>query len=359
MKKKIITTLITAVSIMMFSNFSAYASAISLDEPGTGRQFTGYYIINGEIIPDGAPVVRNGLTFIPGLETARALGIEASYDSDKNILTIKANGNVYEFKNHSYYYTKNGEKVYFKVINQNGSYYPLDARTGIKSKRKDLEIPLKFFTQELGYSDKFSVDSSWCLTLGSGIKDMYLGATLTPTSDFLTGVRGNKDKTIEQGWICPILKSTSIDDVYADSRTLMKELDFVENGSTSASYQVNGVTAVSVGPYAFGNNASHFSGIFYPAHNSSFPETRAKMQQIMPQVFKFYFPNNYEKAMEIMERVYNTKIAERHVIDGRDTLFNCDNIMFSKVNENLKGYMGSDYNISSVIGSAYDVKPVY
>ena len=352
-RNKLIIGLLSFITITMVSE-NIPALAISLEEPGTGRQFKDYYIINGEIIPDGAPKVKQGITFVQGRRSAEALRLDAEYDSAKDMLTIKHNNNIYTFKNNDYFYMKNNEKVYFKVVKQNGIEAPVNIRLSANSKENDIEVPLSFFTKELGFSEKFTVDSNWCLTLGTG-KSLDFGDR-TPTSDFLTGVKVNKEKTIAQGLVCPTLKSVSKDNIVDDAKTLENELEFDSNGSTSAIYKPQGTKGVSVGPFATGEDASHFSAIRIYQYNENSFEASPKIDKIVPQVFKFYFPNSWQKVDEIYKAGGS---ASRYTIDGRDTVIDPNGVIFfSRVNGSLKGYL-ADITSSGTIGTAYDVQTSY
>jgi hypothetical protein len=346
-QKLIIGTLSFVIMNMTIGNISA--SAVSLEEPGGGRNFKDYYIINGKITPDGAPKVKQGITFVQGRRTAEALGIEAEYDNSKETLTIKYNNNIYTFKDNDYFYMKNDEKIYFKVVKQNGVEAPVNVRIYANGKQNDIEVPLAFFTKELGFSDKFTVDSNWCLTLGTGISLDF--GDRTPTSDFLTGIKVNKERTVEQGWVCPTLKSVSRDNVVEDAKTLIKELEFEQNGSTSAIYRPQGTKGVSVGPFATGTDASHFTAIRIYQYNENSFEASPKIDKIIPQVFKFYFPNSWQKVDEL----YKDGNTIRYTIDGRDTVIAQGYVYMSRVNGSLQGRLAV-YPSQGTIGTAYNVQ---
>lgn len=353
-QKKLIIGLLSFITITMASG-NIQVLAISLEEPGTGRQFYDYYIINGKIIPDGAPKVKEGITFVQGRRSAEALGLDAEYDSSKKTLTIKYKNNIYTFKDYDYFYMKNDEKIYFKVVKQNGVEAPVNVRLSANSKENDIEVPLAFFTKELGFSDKFTVDSNWCLTLGTGVS-LDLGR-FTPTSDFLTGVKVNKEKTITQGWVCPQIKSVSKDNLVDDAKTLINELEFSANGNISAMFNPEGFQGISVGPYATGENASHFTNIKVVDYGADSNESEQKINQVLLQVLKFYYPNSWQKVDEILKRKGNTV---RYTIDGRDTIIEAGsgNIFMSRVNGSLQGHL-ADCTVSGTIGTVYDVQTSY
>lgn len=346
-EKSVMATL--GLTVVALASIATPVSAVSLEEPGTGRQFKDYYIINGQIIPDGAPKVKQGITFVQGRRTAEALGVDAEYDSSNHILTVKNNNDIYTFKNNDYFYMKNDEKVYFKVVKQNGIEAPINTRISANYNQNDIEVPLSFFTKELGFSDKFTVDSNWCLTLGTG-KSIDFGDR-APTSDFLTGVKVNKEKTVAQGWVCPTLKSVSKDNIVDDAKALENELEFDPNGSTSAIYKPQATKGVSVGPFATGTDASHFTAIRIYQYNENSFEASPKIDKIIPQVFKFYFPNSWQRVDEL----YKAGNTVRYTIDGRDTIISPGYVYISKVNGSLQGRLAV-YPSQGTIGTAYDVQ---
>lgn len=345
----VIAGLFSANPVYAAEKFSASNKQGSgLEIVKSGRSFE-HYCVNGELTSKH-PIIDNRITMVPAAVTLDGLSI--SYDMDKRThnLTVYASDNTYTFKYGDNYYLKNGEiKVYNKITVLDGEKKAEDVR--INYTAGELYIPLSFFTMELGYSDVFTVDKNWSLNLGKG-SDILNKFTDYNKEDFITGAKLNKNKTVQEGWKCPVTNSISVDDTYLDSRTLIRELEFDENGSTSATYNVNGACCISVGPFAWGEGASHFTGIFYPAHNSSFSDVRYKMNQMIPQVFKFYFPNDYQKAIEIMENTYVTKQGVRYIIDGRDVVFAGDNIFMSKVNGSLKAHLAK-YPVKGTIGTAY------
>lgn len=327
-----------------------------LEEVNSGNQFL-YFVINGKVIANADPLVKGGVTFVSAPDILDALGIE--YTTSKaggNKLTVNVDGNEYVFMTKTgknTYYTKNGEKIYNKVVEQNGVKAPENlARNVMHGDGTKMFVPLSFFTKELGYSDIFSVDDNWCLNMGEGANLPTSGGDVK--DNFITGEKANKNKTIAEGWVCPTLQSVSKDNVVEDARTLIKELEFDENGSTSAIYKPQGTKGVSVGPFAFGTDASHFSAIRIYDYNTNMFEASAKNDKIIPQVFKFYFPNSWQKVDEIYKAGGG---ASRYTIDGRDTVIDPNGVIFfSKVGGSLSGYLASNYASKGVIGSAYNVQ---
>lgn len=348
-----IVTVANLVATPKFSNDNH--NGCGLEEVNSGKQFT-YFVINGKVIGNAKPVIRGGVTFVSAPDILDALGIEyTTSDTSGNSLTVSVDGHEYVFWSRggmNSYYTKDGEKIYNKVVEQNGVEVPENiAQNSFRIGK--MFIPLSFFTKELGYSDAFSVDDNWCLNMGAGA-NLPTGGADEKNEDFVTGEKNNKSKTIAEGWVCPTLKSVSKDNVVEDAQTLINELEFDENGSTSAIYKPQDTKGVSVGPFAFGTDASHFSAIrIYDYHTGMF-EASAKNDQIIPQVFKFYFPNSWQKVDEIYRAGGG---ASRYTIDGRDTVIDPNGVIFfSKVNGSLSGYLASDYSSKGTIGTAYNVQ---
>lgn len=335
-----------------FSNNNKKGSGLEM--VGSGRKFD-FYSINGTLINEH-PRIDSRITLVPGQKTAEGLGLQYEVQGNGLKLQIKADGNTYVFSIRDNFYTKNGiTKIYNKITEENGVKKAEDVKNTTSAGQ--IYIPLSFFTMELGYSDAFTVDNQWCLTLGkpSTVLAKYQN---TRKENFITGEKINKDKTVQEGWKCPVLKSVSVDNTHTDARTLINELEFDDNGGTSATYYVDGVCQLSVGPTAWGKDASHFTGIFYPGHISSFEDVNLKMRQVEVQVFKFYFPNNYMKAIDIMNNTFKTKQSVRYIIDGRDVVFGGDHIFMSRVNGKLQQHLAK-FKIEGTIGTPYNVKTDY
>lgn len=336
-----------------FSNNNYNGSG--LEEVATGRTFN-YFVINGKVIAKADPIVIGNTTFVSAPDILDALGIEYTTSSvGSAILNVSVNGDEYVFQARSglnTYYTKNGEKIYNKIVEQNGIKVP-ENTAKLKYSSGKMFVPLSFFTKELGYSDAFSVDDTWCLNMGEGAGFANTGVT-EKTEDFVTGEKTNKNKTIAEGWIRPTLQSVSKDNIVEDAQTLINELEFDSNGSTSAKFNPQDTIGISVGPYAFGSNASHFTNISVEDYMSTNSQSNEKVTQILPQVLKFYFPNSWSKVDELLKAKGKTV---RYNIDGRDVVIegSSGNVYMSKVNGKLQGYL-SEFTSQGTIGTAYDVQ---
>ncbi len=360
-RNKIIAVALTATSLI--ATTPAFASSFKntnhngcgLEEINSGKQFS-YFVINGKVIANADPIIKGGITFVSAPDILDALGIE--YTTSKTggaKLTVSVDGDEYVFwarTGYNTFYTKNGEKIYNKVIEQNGVKVP-ENTVKIGSNYGKVYIPLSFFTKELGYSDAFSVDDNWCLNMGVGANLPTTGAN-EKTESFVTGEKNNKNKTIEEGWVCPQIKSVSKDNLADDAQTLIKELEFDSNGSTSAKFNPQDTIGISVGPYAFGSNSSHFTNISVENYGSDWTQANEKINKVMPQVIKFYYPNSWQKVDEILKQKGK---AVRYTIDGRDTIIegSSGNIFMSKVNGSLQGNL-ANYTSQGTIGTAYQVQ---
>ncbi len=316
----------------------------------------------------------DGETFVPGVATAKAFCLKYD-DSVDGTIKITNNGNEYTFKRFTNYYLKNGDKVYIKEIEQNGVKVP-DSKTVTKNNNGNLYIPVSFFENELGL--KFGVDSSNNLYVGStpttgssdGSKDTKTDNNGIPSSNSNHYSTENAKKSINQGWVSPILNSTSVDDVKKDAQTLIKELEFVPNGTysdgstTSAKFDVLGVdgkmssaNVTVVGPYATSDTASHFSAICFNNYRNSTDEYYGKADKIDPQVLRFYFPTSWEWIDSELQRIgkpsISNTIVERYTIDGRDVVIEAHGqivIYMSRIGGSLSGRM-LDVSSSGTIGS--------
>lgn len=315
----------------------------------------------------------DGETFLPGAVTAKYLGLDYD-DSVAGQLTIKKDGNEYVFKRFCNYYTKNGEKVYIKEIEQNGVKIP-DGKTNMRNDNNHLFIPLSFFEKELGL--KFNVDSSNNLYLGKepnnatsdGSADTNPAKNSSSSNNYSTE---NSKLTIDQGWVAPTLKSTSEDDLKKDAQTLIKELEFVPNGTyddgstTSATFDAVGLNGgmvsanmTTVGPIETSSTASHFNAIIFNHYRNNSDKYFGKADKIDPQVLRFYYPNSWEwldsKLKEVNNATSDNPIVERYTIDGRDTVIEAHGqiiVYMSRVGGSLSGRM-LDVSSSGTIGSAY------
>lgn len=358
-KNKIIAVGLLATSLM--ATTPAFASSFKntnhngcgLEEVNSGKQFA-YFVINGKVIGHASPVIRGGVTFVSAPDILDALGIEyTTSETGGDKLTVNVDGHEYVFwerTGFNTYYTKDGEKIYNKVVEQNGVKVP-ENLAFISSDYGKLYVPLSFFTKELGYSDAFSVDDSYCLNMGTGAN---FGGVTARQDDFITGEKKNCNKTVEEGWVCPQIKSVSRDNLVDDAKTLINELEFEQNGSTSAVFNPQDTIGISVGPYAFGSDSSHFTNISVENYGGNLNQANEKINRVMPQVIKFYYPNSWQKVDEILKQKGK---AVRYTIDGRDTVIegSSGNVFMSRVNGSLQGHLAK-FTSQGTIGTAYDVQ---
>lgn len=353
----LIATSLIATTPAFASNFTNNNhNGCGLEEVNSGKKFA-YFVINGKVIGHASPVIRGGVTFVSAPDILDELGIEYTTNkSGGNSLTVNVDGHEYVFWSRTgmnNYYTKDGEKIYIKVQEQNGVKVPENVAQNVYTRGK-MFVPLSFFTKELGYSDAFSVDDSYCLNMGTGAN---FGGVTARQDDFITGEKKNCNKTIAEGWVCPQIKSISKDNLVDDAKTLINELEFSANGNISAMFNPEGFQGISVGPYATGENASHFTNIKVVDYGADSNESEQKINQVLPQVLKFYYPNSWQKVDEILKQKGGTV---RYTIDGRDTIIEAGsgNIFMSRVNGSLQGHL-ADCTVSGTIGTAYDVQTSY
>lgn len=350
----IATSLIATTPAFASTNFSNdNHNGCGLEEVNNGKQFA-YFVINGKVIGNADPVIRGGVTFVSAPDILDELGIEYTTNkSGGNSLTVNVDGHEYVFWSRTgmnNYYTKDGEKIYIKVQEQNGVKVPENVAQNVYTRGK-MFVPLSFFTKELGYSDAFSVDDSYCLNMGTGAN---FGGVTARQDDFITGEKKNYNKTVEEGWVCPQIKSVSRDNLVDDAKTLINELEFEQNGSTSAVFNPQDTIGISVGPYAFGSDSSHFTNISVENYGGNLNQANEKINRVMPQVIKFYYPNSWQKVDEILKQKGK---AVRYTIDGRDTVIegSSGNVFMSRVNGSLQGHLAK-FTSQGTIGTAYDVQ---
>lgn len=356
--------LATAIGVGTMPQITAYADETQIPK------YRNYYI-NNELQTEMYFI--EGETFVPGVATAKAFGLKVD-DSVAGTIKITNNGNEYVFKRFANYYTKNGEKVYIKEIEQNGVKVP-DSKTVTKNNNGNLYIPVSFFENELGL--KFGVDASNNLYVGStpnngssdGSKDTRVDENGNPNQSTHYSTANSK-LSIEQGWVSPTLSSTSTDNLQNDAKILIKELEFVPNGVnndgtiTSVKFDTIGLDGgmlsaniTSVGPVAFGEEASHYNAIIFNSYRRNTDKYLGKADKIDPQVLKFYYPTSWEWIDSELQRIGQSSISnpivERYTIDGRDTVIQANGrmvIYMSRVGGSLQGKM-LDVSSSGTIGS--------
>ena len=358
--------LATVVGVGTMPQMTAYADTTQTPK------YRNYYI-NNELQTELYFI--DGETFVPGVATAKAFGLKCD-DSVAGTIKITNNGNEYVFKRFANYYTKNGETVYIKESEQNGGKVS-DSKTVTKNNNGNLYIPVSFFENELGL--KFGVDASNNLYVGDvpnngssdGSQDTQ-SSDMNPYKSLNTHYStANSKLGIDEGWVAPTLKSTSVDDLNKDAQTLIKELEFVPNGvnndgsTTSAKFDVRGfdgkmlsANVTSVGPFASGPDASHFSAILFNDYRNAGDKYYGKADKIDPQVLRFYYPNSWQwidsEILRIAKPSISNTTVERYTIDGRDTVIEAHGqivIYMSKVGGNLQGRMLT-VSSSGTIGSA-------
>lgn len=335
--------------------------AFSSTDPRTGQNF----FINGTKDEGVAIYKGNGYIFIPGADVAKAMGDEVSGTSGN--LIIKHGDKTISFTIGESVYTVNGEIKNISVKDVNGVKIPESSM--VRGWNNKLYVPMEILESELGYNISEDDNNVWVGNEPNNLPQTHINEYSHSNSNVLpalppnttrvqwttTPITENMQKQYAE-WVCPQLKSTSVDDVGRDATTLIKELEFVENGYTSAKFDPIGYEATyitaAVGPtssYEF--SSIYFNGYYIKAKNNGYMD---KINKINPQILKFYFPNSWEWIHnQFMSG--NSLNEQRFTIDGRDTYFSVGNgkinISFSKVGGNLeKPYIPT--NSSRTIGTA-------
>lgn len=353
MISKMATFLVCAAVVSMVSVQPVFALGEIEKATVRGAETYQYFFINGVQYNDARIYSLSDYTCVPAADIAKAkgdnvveiLGKLTIVHGDKTVVFLAGNPN----------YTVNGETKTLQVKDNN--------QTIIKSKDKKMYVPMEILNEEFGYNIQSDEGDVWVGETPKSLKQVfhYAVADSMKTS--------NMHLSMNNGWVCPQLKSSSVDDLLVDSKTLQRELEFIQNGQTptSANYDsINGMApfvTTSVGPAS----ANEFTSILFQGYYVGAKTDEGyvdKINQINPQVLKFYFPNSWQWVHNLFMDSNNTVHNTRYTIDGRDVYFtvggNTVNVHMSKVG----GKLGEIYNeplpdSSRTIGSSYTYENGY
>lgn len=249
-------------------------------------------------------------------------------------------------------YTVNDETKYISVKDANGVKVPESSM--VRRWNNKLYVPIEILKSELGYNISNDSNNIWVGnkpdSLPQTSTNEYSHSSSNSRSESTTAstVTENMKLSTDNGWVCPQITSTSIDDVQADAKTLIRELEFTQNGSTSAKFaSINGAASfvtTSVGPSV----ATEFSSIIFKGYY--FPSSDGymkKINQINPQVLKFYFPNSWEWIHNKFIAKDSSIINSRMTIDGRDTYFTSGEVSITVHMSKVGGTLGGNLPSSS------------
>ncbi|NRY60668.1 stalk domain-containing protein [Clostridium beijerinckii] len=348
---------------------TAFADAIYKDN------YYDYIYINGKVL-DERPFEEGGIMFVPGKALAEAFGDKVEGDANGNGLKITHGGDVYKFGGDSWVHYKNGQMVYNSyawfsssthqrveiAASTDGLRYDKNIEATNKTVNKVLYIPLRFFLDELGYTVK-----------SDGVK-LIVGSAPTADQYKEEANRTNKpngERSIDEGWVCPQLRSTSVDDPAQDAQTLINELEFQLNGPgsiTSVCYDIAGFKGSSTSTQLTWTGVDTFANCFtvnFAGYESGTKDPYySKINEINPQVLKFYFPNSWQWLDNIIKTTPE-KTLLRYTIDGRDTYIRQGDVVttiyFSKVGGTIDWKDADWYKISSsgTIGQQYTLNKGY
>lgn len=337
--------------IVVFIIFITVCSTITIQTAFSISLTNQYFFVNGTKI-EGTEIFQSGVyTYIPGEDVAKAMGDEVEAGPFR--LIIKHRDKKYEFRIGALTYKVNDEIKSFSTSKDDE----------MRGRNNKLYVPMEILESELGYTINHDEYNIWVGNKPDADK-LFKGTNqaikpLPPNAKRVqwttTPITENMQKQYSE-WTCPQLKSTSVDDVCRDAETLIKELEFVENGYTSAKYDPIGgsaayITAAVGAPTSDEFSSIYFNGYYIRGVNNGYMD---KINKINPQILKFYFPNSWEwihnKFMDNDMSINN----KRMTIDGRDTYFSASNgainISFSKVGGQLeKSYIPEN---SGTIGTA-------
>lgn len=319
-KKIILLTMITTAIVTTV----AFASVSN----GQNLYVNGTEIQNVEIYTD------SNCTFVPATDIAKAFGDTVTETETR--LTITHKDKTLVFKAGQTIYTVNNKIKNIAVKEVNGVKIP-SSTAETRSIYGKVYVPIEILKSELGYDISTDSNSIW---VGNKPANLPQASSSNSTQTTVKDTN-NMHLSLDNGWVCPQLTTTSVDDVQADATTLINQLEFTQNGATSAKFDpINGEASfvtVSVGPTV---STEYSSIIFKGYHFSGADGYMQKVNQINPQVLKFYFPTSWE-WINNQFLTGNNLNGTRQIIDGRDTYIQATiggiEIHFSKVGETL-GY---------------------
>lgn len=347
-KKLLLTTVAAGVIAMAF----AFANT------GTGQRF----YVNGTQIENVKIYQSGNFTFIPGEDIAKAMGDDTEGSSEYRLI-IKHDGKRYIFINGRNTYTVDGETKSLSIEEVNGVKIP-SGNVNMKSFNNKLYVPMEILEKELGYDIKHDDYNVWV-----GEKPANLPQTkdhsvdpippmTNPDSNLNSNVTSNMKLSIDNGWVCPQLKSTATDNLLEDSKTLQRELEFIQNGKTptSANYDpINGEAPFVTTSIGTPTPELEYCSIIFKGYTTKANDGyMQKINQINPQVLKFYFPSSWQWIHDKFMSG-DGLVGQRYTIDGRDVYFTAgsisETIHFSKVGGTLGGSVnGSLPSSSGTIG---------
>ena len=323
----------------------------------TGKNF----YVNGTKVESTEIYTNSGYTFVPGADISKAFG--DTVVTTETRLTITQGDKTLVFKAGQTVYTVNDEIKNVAIIETNGVKVP-SSTAKIRSIYGKVYVPMEILESELGYDISSDSNNIWVgdkpdnLPQISNNEYSHSNSSIGSTST----VTENMKLRVDNGWVCPQLQSTSTDDLLADLKALQKELEFIQNGQTTTSANfdpINGeakFVTTSVGT----SDSNEFSSILFKGYYTKAKDGyQQKINQINPQVLKFYFPSSWEWIHnEFMSG--NEMKGQRFIIDGRDTYFTSGSISvtihFSKVGGTLGGNLPSS---SGTIGSSTTISNGY
>jgi hypothetical protein len=145
------------------------------------------------------------------------------------------------------------------------------------------------------------------------LPDIPMGDTPTPAPTTVP-VKPNYDLPYKPpaGWVPPKIKSVATDDLDKNYEILKAELGFT-NGSIFNPYGIDayqGVGSIGVGS----TDAPYFSRlVFYYWNGSEKAPEKNKVPYVARELFKFYFPKDYNKLFKIMDDGYNGKDISNYI----------------------------------------------
>ncbi|NOW87959.1 hypothetical protein B0H39_005990 [Clostridium beijerinckii] len=326
MVKRIIAVLICCIAVSSAAFFS-----INKVNAATGNK---NLYINGIQVQNVETYGDSNCTFIPGADVAKAFGDTVTETETR--LTIVHGDKTLVFKAGQNVYTLNGETKNIAVVETNGVKIPSGAAKirGIYGK---IYVPAEILKSELGYDISNDANNIWI-----GNKPT---TTSNTTSSATSAKNANMYLSVDNGWVCPQLPDTvrSTDDLLADSKALQQYLEFKQNGQTPESAvfdPINGEADFIT--TAVGNESSreYTSIIFYGYHTDAKDGYQQKINQINPQVLKFYFPNSWEWIHDKLIAKDSSIINSRMTIDGRDTYFTSGDVSLTIHISKVGGTLG-------------------
>ena len=165
--KKLLITVISTISLLIFSGIAANADGVMLEYDGSTHEYTGEFfalVVNNQLIdPPLSPIIFNDRALVPVREIFEEVGAEVSYEGESQTVRVVGDGTNVKLRINDNVAYVNGRKT--KI--PDNVVPKLISKVGGETKTM---VPVRFISESIGLDVEFDANDGAILIESEGYR---------------------------------------------------------------------------------------------------------------------------------------------------------------------------------------------